>query len=139
MGRLNVVSRIALLIALVLMALYYVFRKEIMSSVTYYVRLGVHLMVLVFSVAVMVAPFAEFKAYELYGTLIGGPSAVAKIKDPASTLLRMPRLGMLIFSGILLLMGTAWASLTKEESVTVVPGMLCGVGAVACLTLNLTL
>jgi hypothetical protein len=133
MSKLVLYSRLGLLVSLVLMAIYYLFRREIRPDMTFTIRVGLHLLVVAFSVAVVLAPVLSHRASQIYSAVITDQQQAAAHNEPLrNKILRMPRVGMLVVGLGVLVTGTVWAAVVDDDFLSNAPGWLSGVGAVLC-------
>jgi hypothetical protein len=136
MGKLVLASRLITLVVLVLVAIYYAFRQEIRPDLTYYIRLGLHALLIISVAALFVTPIVEFRALQIYGLVASSSSSSQSrvpLVDPMRSLLAVPRVIFLGAGVLLLLVGTAWSLLVNEDKLTHVPGVLSAAGACVCL------
>jgi hypothetical protein len=138
MARVVLISRLALAVALVLVAIYYAFRSEIRPSLSFKIRLGVHLLLVAACAALVAAPVVEFRATQIYSLVNSDVQQQARL-DPIKQIFRMPRLVGVVPALCLLATGTLWGALVRDEKVTYIPGILAGVGAVMLFPMTLWL
>lgn len=134
MAKLVLISRLAVLVAVALLSIYYVFRQEIRTDLTYAIRLGLHLLLVASVASLFVAPVIEFRARQVYGLVVDSSGhGVVRPQDPIKSLVFPPRLVVLVPGALAVVIGSLWAVLIKDDKLTNVPGMMSGAGAFVCL------
>lgn len=139
MSKLVLYSRLGLLISLVLIAIYYSFRREIRPDMTFTIRVGLHLLVVAFTVTVLLAPVLSHRASQIYSAVITDDQQQQQQKQArtqneplGNKIFRMPRVGVLVVALGVLATGTVWAAVVEENFLSNAPGWLSGAGAVLC-------
>lgn len=133
MSKLVLYSRLGLVLSLVLMAVYYAYRREIRPDMTFGIRLVLHLALVALSAAVIISPVVSYRATQIYSAVITNQQQARAENEPLrNKIFRMPRIGLLILALGLLVTGTVWAVIVDESFVSNAPGWLSGSGAVLC-------